>query len=87
MGYKLIGCFMLMIGVVEGYSAQQGAEQQPDAHKEARDVAESVDIKVQIARWYDGKAAAFSLQFHDQDLSHLKTAIPVLNQYDRHPFV
>ncbi len=84
MWYELIGCFMLMV-VVAAESCS--AEQQPDAPKEAKVVAEAGDVKVQIARWYDGKAAAFSLQFQGPDPSHFKIAIPVLNQYDRHPFV
>ncbi len=49
--------------------------------------AQAGDMEVRIARWYDGKAAAFSLQFQGADLSHLKIAIPVLNRYSRHPFV
>ena len=35
-----------------------------------------------IAKWYQDKQAAISLRFDDSRISHVKYAIPLLNQYD-----
>jgi peptidoglycan/xylan/chitin deacetylase (PgdA/CDA1 family) len=39
------------------------------------------DVTVQIARWFDDKAAAVSLRFDDSHRSHLDVAIPLLDRY------
>ena len=92
MGYTLIGCSILMLVAAVGdyYPTRQADEQRsvtPEEVAESDLIAQAGDMKVQIARWYDGKAAAFSIQFQGGDPSHLKIAIPVLNRYGRHPFV
>ena len=84
----LTGCLILAVLVSAAhYSPPLAAEGQSKDRSKAKEAAESAltaqagDMKVRIARWYDDKAAAISLQFEGSHPSHLKIAIPVLNGY------
>ncbi len=85
----LTACVMLA-GVMMGRhclpvdAAQQEATplKGTETSSEATPIAQAGDVTVQIARWFDDKAAAVSLRFDDSHSSHVETAIPLLNEYD-----
>jgi len=86
---KLAGRLMLTALVIAaGTEDLHAADQSTEAQKGGNAVAESAliaqagDVQVQICRWRYDKTAAINLRFDDSRVSHLKIAIPVLNEYD-----
>jgi hypothetical protein len=70
-----------------GASSRVTEAAEPAASVRAGDVIQVGNMRVQIARWYDGKKSAVSVLFQGSDPSLLTTGIPMINRYGRLPFV
>jgi peptidoglycan/xylan/chitin deacetylase (PgdA/CDA1 family) len=51
----------------------------PDKDRAIQDTASGV--RMRVAKWHDGRAAALSIRFDDSHPTHLTKAVPILNEY------